>query len=44
MLTMPISPYMFAVTKLSRAPKDPRFELSMVKNVLKLVFTRHHVF
>ena len=43
MLTMPISPYMFTVTESSRAPKDPRFELSMVKNVLKPVFTPHHV-
>ena len=29
MLTMLISPYEFTVTELSRAPEDPRNELSM---------------
>ena len=42
MLTMPISPYMFTVTELSRAPKGPRFELSMPENLLKQVPIPQH--
>ena len=43
MLTMLISPYEFTVTELSRAPEDPRNELSMAQNLLKPVSTHRRL-
>ena len=43
MLTMTISPYMFAIIESSRAPTDPKIELSMLQNVPKLVSNPPHM-